>query len=148
MGDYALYKGDELLSIGTVEEIAKRMGIKKKTIAHYKTPTYLRKIASRKSGGENAMVLVGIDDEEMLKEIAREIIKTVQDESVLSCFQYIVYYEEIEEKFNLRMTREIANEIVKCLEGCVEVADVELDADGFDVVLYMAYAPNYEEEQD
>lgn len=59
--EYALYKGDEFITIGTIDEIAERMGVKKKTIAHYKTPTYLRKIERRKSGGGNSMVLIDLD---------------------------------------------------------------------------------------
>lgn len=31
--EYALYKGDNLLKIGTVEEIAEELGIKKETVS-------------------------------------------------------------------------------------------------------------------
>lgn len=38
--EYALYKGDECLAIGTIDEIAKQQGVKKKTILFYHSPWY------------------------------------------------------------------------------------------------------------
>lgn len=40
---YALYKGDELLDVGTLDEIAKRRGVRPSTIYHYSMPAYQRK---------------------------------------------------------------------------------------------------------
>lgn len=76
------------------------------------------------------------------KEIADYIIKTVQSES--SGFQYIVFYDEIEMEFGLRLDSVIIKEIENSLWLREEVADIELD-DGFDIVLYTDYAPNYRE---
>lgn len=71
-----------------------------------------------------------------MNQIAKFIIKQVQEES-MSGFQYIVSYEDIEEKFGMEeISMEIANVIADELGEHEEVADVELDEDGFDVVLY------------
>lgn len=44
MKEYALYKGEEILAIGTIKEIAEKMGVKKRTIKFYLTPTYRKRI--------------------------------------------------------------------------------------------------------
>ncbi|WP_375379805.1 hypothetical protein [Listeria booriae] len=46
--EYALYRGDTLLQIGTAEELAKFKKVKRKTILFYATPSY-RKRTSDKS---------------------------------------------------------------------------------------------------
>lgn len=38
--EYALYKGDDLLAVGTAKEIADQVGVTEKTVIHYGTPTY------------------------------------------------------------------------------------------------------------
>lgn len=48
-GDYALYKGEDILSIGTIDEIAEDIGVKRQTVYKYGTPTY-RKFASEENG--------------------------------------------------------------------------------------------------
>ena len=40
---YALYHGDTVLTIGTVEELAKYLGVTKRTIKFYSTPTHLKR---------------------------------------------------------------------------------------------------------
>ena len=56
MKQYALYKGEELLAIGNISQIANKMGVKYRTIAFYKTPTYLK----RRVKGKNYRELVKI----------------------------------------------------------------------------------------
>lgn len=41
--EYALYKGDEFIDLGTIEELAERMGVTPKTIRYYQTPNYKKK---------------------------------------------------------------------------------------------------------
>lgn len=43
MKEYALYKGEECLAIGTLLQISIKMKIKYKTIKFYKTPAYKRR---------------------------------------------------------------------------------------------------------
>jgi hypothetical protein len=57
--EYALYKGDTFLTIGTAREIAKQLGINVKSVLFYGTPTY-----TKRTKGENKMVLLLLDDEE------------------------------------------------------------------------------------
>ncbi|WP_373815742.1 hypothetical protein [Jeotgalibaca porci] len=58
--EYALYKGDELLIIGTIAEIASRLKVKPKTIRFYGSPAY-QKRAGKKEYGRRT--LVRLDDE-------------------------------------------------------------------------------------
>jgi len=50
---------EELLMIGTIKEIAKKQGVKKKTILFYQTPAYLKR--HEKSHIGNYKVLVKLD---------------------------------------------------------------------------------------
>lgn len=45
--DYALYKGDELLFVGTAKEIAEHFNISERTVRHYNTPTYRKRVSSK-----------------------------------------------------------------------------------------------------
>lgn len=58
---YALYRGDELLDVGTCAELAERRGVSTKTIYHYTAPAY-RKEWRRGDGGR--LYAVRIDDDE------------------------------------------------------------------------------------
>lgn len=55
--EYALYKGDEFIDLGTIPEIAKREGVKPKTIYYYKTPAYMKKFKDDK----NRKVLIKLE---------------------------------------------------------------------------------------
>ncbi|HFU4488713.1 TPA: hypothetical protein ACGPBC_000697 [Streptococcus suis] len=55
--EHALYKGDELLAIGTAKELAKKFGVKVSTIHFYKSPTYTKRTEESK-----ARRLVPIED--------------------------------------------------------------------------------------
>ena len=57
--EYALYKGDELLVIGTVNEIAEEMGIAVSTVYFYKSKAYQSRSKKEYS---NRRVLVPLDD--------------------------------------------------------------------------------------
>lgn len=52
-GQYALYKGDELLAQGTVDEIAETLGIEPGQVYYFGTPTY-----KNRSSTDRARVLV------------------------------------------------------------------------------------------
>lgn len=45
---YALYKGDDLLGIGTLAEIAAERGVKVDTIYFYKSPSYRKRTSEDK----------------------------------------------------------------------------------------------------
>lgn len=61
--DYALYKGDNLISIGTMHEIAKELGVQERTIYYLTTDAYKRKLGKSKNP-RNRRVLILIDDED------------------------------------------------------------------------------------
>ena len=44
---YALYRGDEYICDGTIEEVAKKQGVKVETIYFYKSPTYKKRTKGR-----------------------------------------------------------------------------------------------------
>lgn len=62
MGIYALYKGEQMLSTGTIYEIAKDLGVEVRTIKYYSTKAYKRKLSRRKKS-RNARELVKLDNE-------------------------------------------------------------------------------------
>lgn len=47
--EYALYKGDKLLAMGTAKELADRFGVKVSTIHFYKSPTYIKRTNETKA---------------------------------------------------------------------------------------------------
>lgn len=54
---YALYKGDIILAVGTRKEIAEELGISKETVDSYAAPRHLRRAKS-----ENVRTLIAIDE--------------------------------------------------------------------------------------
>lgn len=54
--EYALYKGEELLTIGTKKELAEKFKVKESTITFYMTPTH-----SKRNKGNNCKVVVVLD---------------------------------------------------------------------------------------
>ena len=62
MQEYALYKGDELLGIGTLEELAEKRGVQKETIYYYSMPAYQRKGNVKKPTGKR-MIAFKLDGE-------------------------------------------------------------------------------------
>lgn len=47
MTEYALYKGEELLKIGTLDELAEFRKVKRETIFFYTTPTYRKRTTEK-----------------------------------------------------------------------------------------------------
>ena len=60
MKEYALYKGDKLLIIGTIDEIARNQNVQKKTIYFYHSKAYLNR--RRKSHIGNYKILISLED--------------------------------------------------------------------------------------
>ena len=58
---YALYKGEELLSMGTIFQIAQELKVQVRTIKYYGTDAYKRKLDRRKKS-RNAKILVNLED--------------------------------------------------------------------------------------
>lgn len=62
MGIFALYKGEQMLSTGTIYEIAQELNVEVKTIKYYGTNSYKRKLEKR-TRARNAIELVKLDNE-------------------------------------------------------------------------------------
>lgn len=45
--EYALYKGEELLAMGTKREIAEQLGVSASTVGYYRTPVYARRTSEK-----------------------------------------------------------------------------------------------------
>ena len=59
MKEYALYKGEEILSIGTAKQIAKDLKISEKTVRFYGVKAYKKRLKQRKNS-QNARRLIKI----------------------------------------------------------------------------------------
>lgn len=46
--EFALYKGEELIVMGTKKEIAEQLGVSASTIGYYGTPVYARRTSESK----------------------------------------------------------------------------------------------------
>ncbi|MGB3160931.1 MAG: hypothetical protein WBA84_06750 [Carnobacterium sp.] len=55
--EYALYKGENMLAIGTLQEIANEMKIKLSSVRYIKTPSY-----QKRGTGKNRHVLVDLEE--------------------------------------------------------------------------------------
>lgn len=44
---YVLYRGDEVVDIGTRRQLAERLGVTEKTITGYGSPAYLRRVEDK-----------------------------------------------------------------------------------------------------
>lgn len=60
--EYAVYRGDNLISIGTVKEIAEEMGINENSVWRMGTPSYLKRLKHI----EKCLVLVRIELDECI----------------------------------------------------------------------------------
>lgn len=58
--EYALYKGEELLAMGTVMEIAEQIGVKPSTVHYYRSKEYARRTSDAR--GRRLVCLEDDDD--------------------------------------------------------------------------------------
>ncbi|MGF0347628.1 hypothetical protein ACQR3P_28725 [Rhodococcus sp. IEGM1300] len=61
--EYAVYKGEKLLIMGTARECAKVLGVLPETVYYYTTDAYQRKLQKR-GNPQNVRIAVCLDDEE------------------------------------------------------------------------------------
>lgn len=60
--EYALYKGDSILDVGTADELAKRRNISKKTIYRLSRPSY-KKLLEKRKNSKNALIVIKINEQ-------------------------------------------------------------------------------------
>ncbi|MBN3375735.1 hypothetical protein CF087_17870 [Clostridium botulinum] len=82
-------------------------------------------------------------DKNLFEKIAEYLIKTVQEESTLSGFQYTISNADIQERFRMEIENYINDKIIEVTSKKEEVAEIFTDTDGFDITLYTDFAPNY-----
>ncbi|KAA0944178.1 hypothetical protein FQ087_18820 [Sporosarcina sp. ANT_H38] len=63
LAEYAVYKGDKFLCVGTAKECADHLKVTVKTIRFRTTPTYKKRIAARKNS-RNAISITRLEDDE------------------------------------------------------------------------------------
>jgi len=56
MNEYALYKGEDILAIGTVREIANELNIKEETVRFYGRPAYIKRRKAKKSNNFRELI--------------------------------------------------------------------------------------------
>lgn len=61
MTEYAVYKGENMLAVGTIQEIASELNIKEESVRFMRSPAYARRLAKRKDRGENCRVIVALN---------------------------------------------------------------------------------------
>jgi hypothetical protein len=61
--EYAVYKGEEILVIGTAKECAEKLQVKIQTIRFYASPVHLKRVEKSKDP-EERMIAVKIDDKD------------------------------------------------------------------------------------
>lgn len=64
MKEYAVYKGDKLLGIGTVEELAEKFNVQPQTIKFWSYPSYYTRGTGERGGHKRAYLLEDDDDDE------------------------------------------------------------------------------------
>lgn len=61
--EYALYKGEKMLAMGTIAYIARITGVKRETVSYYKTQAYINRLKRRNALNGNVRILVSLEDE-------------------------------------------------------------------------------------
>jgi hypothetical protein len=61
--EYAVYKGDEFICVGTVKECAERLGIKPDTVYYYTSPKY-KKIMEKGKNPQNYIIVIKLEEDE------------------------------------------------------------------------------------
>lgn len=56
--EYALYKGEKLLALGTIPEIAESLNLKPQTVKKYKTPSYIKLLKEKSYDVDNSRILI------------------------------------------------------------------------------------------
>ena len=62
MKEYALYKGEDLLATGTIQEIALETGKSIGLLRHVRYPCYKKRIAGRKQNKGGSLEMVELED--------------------------------------------------------------------------------------
>ncbi|SET01143.1 hypothetical protein SAMN05421676_102338 [Salinibacillus kushneri] len=61
--EYAVYRGEEVICIGTEQECAAKMGIKLLSFRHYTMPSY-KKLRAKAKNPDKWIMVINLDDED------------------------------------------------------------------------------------
>ena len=61
--EYAVYKGDKILDIGTRKELAKKFNVTVDTVQFWGTPANKRRLASRRKGNSQGKLAIKIEED-------------------------------------------------------------------------------------
>ena len=64
LSEYAVYKGEELVYIGTAKECAEHLGVLESSFRYYMSTAYERKMAKCKSSYGKRRVIIKLDEED------------------------------------------------------------------------------------
>lgn len=59
--EYALYKGDKFIDIGTAKELSKLINVKPRTIQFYATPTQIKRYENIKDKYNKSYICIKLD---------------------------------------------------------------------------------------
>ena len=62
--EYALYKGDTFIDLGTIKELAKKLGVNERTVQYYVTPSHLKRCQKHDENG-NYLIVIKLDEEDL-----------------------------------------------------------------------------------
>ncbi|SDM17897.1 hypothetical protein [Bacillus sp. OK048] len=62
--DFAVYRGEEFQFIGSADECAEFLGVKKNIIYLFSSPSYQKKVANPKRNRETYITVIKLDEEE------------------------------------------------------------------------------------
>lgn len=57
MAEYAIYKGDDFIELGTVDYLANKLGVKRDTVKFWSMPSYRKRIKG------TALIAIRIEDD-------------------------------------------------------------------------------------
>lgn len=63
MNEYAVYKGEELIAMGTNHELAKKFNVSIKTVRFWNSPANKRRLASRRKGNSQGKLAIKIEED-------------------------------------------------------------------------------------
>ena len=59
--EYVLYKGEEIVGIGTADELSRQLGLRPQTIRSYSSPSHMRRV-EESADPESRIVAVKVKD--------------------------------------------------------------------------------------
>ena len=62
--EYALYRGDEFLDVGTIRQLSNRLGIKENTVRYLASNKHCERVSSRKASENGSLIAFKLEESE------------------------------------------------------------------------------------